>query len=174
MARRRQTASGAPAQPATPVAGQTYGLGVEQQRMQEAMPLPNTHAPQRLARGRDGEHAGMAGQDAQQGSTMDPSVAEHFGMNGQAGTPTNADDGRLASYQQALESAKGLSGDVGLLSLPTQRPGEPVTHGLSTGPGGGPSALGLVPGSPTGRWMRKLAAESGNPYLQQLADRIRA
>ena len=35
------------------------------------------------------------------------------------------------------------------LTDPTARPGEPVTHGLSFGPGGGPEAIGPVPISPT-------------------------
>lgn len=40
MPRTRKTQSGAPAQPIAPVAGQMYGAGVQQQRLQEAMPAP--------------------------------------------------------------------------------------------------------------------------------------
>ena len=35
------------------------------------------------------------------------------------------------------------------LTDPTARPNEPVTHGLSYGPGGGPEAIGPVPLNPT-------------------------
>lgn len=36
-------------------------------------------------------------------------------------------------------------GGLGDFARPTERPGEPITHGLSTGPGGGPEAIGLNP-----------------------------
>lgn len=32
-------------------------------------------------------------------------------------------------------------GELGPLTAPTDRPGEPLTHGLPTGPGAGPEAL---------------------------------
>lgn len=34
-----------------------------------------------------------------------------------------------------------LPGSLGPLHAPTDRPGEPVTHGLPSGPGGGPQVL---------------------------------
>lgn len=34
-------------------------------------------------------------------------------------------------------------GEMGALDRPTERPGEPVTAGLPSGPGPGPEALGL-------------------------------
>jgi hypothetical protein len=34
-------------------------------------------------------------------------------------------------------------GGLGPLTRPTERPGEPITHGLASGPGGGPEVLGL-------------------------------
>lgn len=37
------------------------------------------------------------------------------------------------------------AGGLGPFNRPTERPNEPITHGLSTGPGGGPEAVGLNP-----------------------------
>lgn len=49
MPRVHKTASGAPAQSSTPVIGQTYGDGVEQQQMAQAMPAPNNRAVEPVA-----------------------------------------------------------------------------------------------------------------------------
>lgn len=60
-------------------------------------------------------------------------------------------------------------GEAGALTRPTERPGEPVTHGLPTGPGAGPEALG--PGFNAGDpiTMRIRALYSQYP-LQEIAD----
>lgn len=44
MPRARKTISGAKAQPLSPIPGQMYGAGVEQQRLQKAMPTPQVQA----------------------------------------------------------------------------------------------------------------------------------
>lgn len=65
-------------------------------------------------------------------------------------------------------------GQVIPLDAPTQRPDEPVTHGLALGPGAGPEALSM--NQPTGFLADKLddlARTSGNTDLQVLAARAR-
>ncbi len=54
----------------------------------------------------------------------------------------------------------------------TQLPGEPVTAGLSTGPGAGPDALRLgASTTPIARYMSRLTQDTGNPKWAQLAER---
>lgn len=54
----------------------------------------------------------------------------------------------------------------------TQNPGQPVTDGLSTGPGRGPTAIQRST-TPTRRYLDRLAAETGNPKWKRLAERGR-
>lgn len=61
------------------------------------------------------------------------------------------------------------------IHAPSQRPGEPITAGLSGGTGPGPEALGLAAGQP-GRLadvIATAAASSGSADLVFLADRAR-
>jgi hypothetical protein len=69
-----------------------------------------------------------------------------------------------------------LPGSFGLLHRPTERPDEPITHGLATGPGAGPEVLGLNQ-STVGDLLKQLASQ---PYasgevqmLMQAANRGR-
>ena len=61
-----------------------------------------------------------------------------------AGTPMNvaapAAGGEVPAG--AAAPAGPMPGEVPGLGMPSQRPDEPVTHGLPVGPGGGPEALG--------------------------------
>lgn len=62
-------------------------------------------------------------------------------------------------------------GPAGNFTRPTERPGEPVTHGLPIGPGAGPEALtGIGAAAQTG------AVEQGtlNNYIQQLSSQPNA
>lgn len=45
MPRSRKTASGAPAQPVSAMTGQQYGRAVQQEALQQAMPVPASNAP---------------------------------------------------------------------------------------------------------------------------------
>lgn len=137
MPRARKTATGAKAQPPTPVAGQTYGMGVEQQRLAEAMPSP-------LA-------SGVAPPPAQ---------------------APNAASVPLAPADP-FAAAQAMAGRAGVLRPPTQRPNEPLTAGMTRGPGPGPSALPMPSSSPLGDTMRRLAQISGDPYLAELAAKAR-
>lgn len=46
----------------------------------------------------------------------------------------------MAGQPNPLGAGPG-PGELGPLTAPTDRPGEPLTHGLPTGPGAGPEAL---------------------------------
>ena len=70
-----------------------------------------------------------------------------------------------------LAAAGALREQTGLLTASTLRPNEPVTAGLSRGPGAGSSQLGAQMGSPTGNMLRRLSDLTGDPYLASLADR---
>lgn len=76
-------------------------------------------------------------------------------------------------FATILERAKAMQGRAGLLTRPTERPNEPITAGLSTGPGPGPSVMQARTGTPTGDTMRRLSALTGDPYLAELARRAR-
>ncbi len=154
---RRQTMSGAPGQAAAPVPGQTYGMGVEQQRLAEAMPAPNTRPPSGLP---DPSGAAAAPPPAM------PSAGEQV-------VPPSPDQVRAQQYQAALAAAQQMRGRAGILTNPTRRPQEPVTAGLPVGPGPGPEVLGVQRGNPTGIMLRQLAAATGDVYLRELADRAR-
>jgi hypothetical protein len=54
------------------------------------------------------------------------------------------------------------------MDAPTQRPGEPLTTGLPTGPGGGPEALGL-PTDPVSN-LRKIYAQYPTEDLRALLE----
>lgn len=51
----------------------------------------------------------------------------------------------------------------------TQMPDQPVTAGLSRGPGPGPSAI-AGPRTPTSRWLMRMAEDTGNPKWKRLAE----
>lgn len=152
--RRPSTISGAPAQPIAPVPGQTYGMGVEQQRLAEAMPAPNLRPP-----GGAPAPSGMESPPPAQ-----PSAGEQV-------IPPTPDEVRAQQYQAALAAAQQMRGRAGILTNPTRRPQEPVTAGLPIGPGPGPEVLAQRRGNPTGNTLRQLAAATGDVYLRELADR---
>lgn len=147
----RQTITGEAAQPLGAVPGQMYGMGVEQQRMQEAMPTPQRRT--------DGA----------------PPTAPM--PEGGAAAPVEASTvqgpSRAEQYQAALQAAQGFRGQAGILTKPTDQPGVPVTNGISVGPGAGPEILGMRRGTPTGRRLRELSMLTGDPVFRTLADRAR-
>lgn len=138
--KRQQTLSGQAAQAKAPVAGQTYGAGVEQQQLETALPTPSQ-----------------------------PSLQAAAPTGGQTGTQPVA--APAPSFADVLSAAQAAGGDTQLLTMPTTRPGEPVTAGLTRGPGVGPTAMGMKRGSPTGDLFRRLSAQLGDPYFADLADR---
>lgn len=141
MPRTRKTQSGERAQPISPVAGQEYGMAVDQMELQRQLPMPQT-------------------------SPVRPET-----MTAQGGGQPAAVDQQPLDAARIAEIARTLQGGVGALVRPSGRPNEPVTAGLSSGPGPGPEVLGLRQGSPTGSTLRNLARLTGDTYLSDLADR---
>lgn len=80
---------------------------------------------------------------------------------------------QAADPNQMMAAAAQLRDQTGLLQQPTQRPNEPVTAGLSRGPGAGPEALQVHQGTPAGDLLRLLSRETGQSYFAELADRAR-
>lgn len=82
--------------------------------------------------------------------------------------------GNPDAYAAMMQQATGMREQTGLLTAPTNRPTEPITAGLSRGPGAGPEALVGRSGSPTGDMLRRLSASTGDPKWQRLADKAGA
>ena len=69
---------------------------------------------------------------------------------------------------QALLGAAGPApGSLGAFNRPSERPNEPLTHGLSMGPGGGPEVLSNPVARPAMHVLQQMAAQ---PYA---SDEIR-
>lgn len=143
----KETPAGYRAQKVASVPGQRYGEGIEQQQMQQQMPAANMQASAP--------------------TTVAP--APLMQQPGAAGTPPG-----LGSPAPTGPDLAALMGQmpVGLLNG-TQRPNEPITAGLSTGPGPGRDALGMRATSPMRRMLDQLSLQSGDPYFRELADRAR-
>lgn len=141
MPRTRKTLSGAPAQPIGAIAGQQYGADQALMDVQRTLPAPQV----------DGVPVAPATAPATPGP--------------QPGQVQRMDKA------QVLELAKGLREKMGLLTQTSQRPQEPVTSGLSSGPGRGPEILQTVRRTPTGDTMRRIAQLSGDFDLAEIADR---
>jgi hypothetical protein len=73
--------------------------------------------------------------------------------------------------EQVLAAAMGHNFQPVGINGETQRPYEPITHGLATGPGGGPEQL--MPSSATSDTLMRLAQSTGNPALMAMAQRAR-
>lgn len=152
--KQKRTITGEPAQPLGAVPGQTYGMGVEQQRLQEALPTP------------------QARQDLPQPTPAGvPAPAPQ--QDAATGVATPGVPSREEQYAAAMQAAAQLRGAAGILTRPTDRPDVPVTNGISSGPGAGPEVLGVRRGTPTGRRLRELSAITGDPIFRQLAERAR-
>lgn len=74
-------------------------------------------------------------------------------------------------FQKALQAASDHPFQPVGLNEPTQRPSEPITAGLSRGPGVGPEALGIRKG--ISDLLTKIYSESGNDTIAALLDRAR-
>lgn len=55
----------------------------------------------------------------------------------------------------------------------SQRPDEPITTGLASGPGAGPEALRGRPNTPIARFFERLTAETGDPRWARIARQAR-
>lgn len=67
-----------------------------------------------------------------------------------------------------------MPGDLGPITAPSTRPGEPLTHGLPTGPGGGPEVL--APPDPLVKAAAVLngLGNSADPASKALRDKVNA
>lgn len=66
-------------------------------------------------------------------------------------------------------------GSLGAFDRPTERPAEPVTAGMPTGPGAGPAALGLpqMQAQNLGQFLAQAAASPlTGSYVQELANYV--
>jgi len=75
------------------------------------------------------------------------------------------------SLDQVLAAAQNHNFQPVPLNAPTNRPYEPITHGLPIGPGGGPEVLN-TPTNSTSMQLRQLAAQTGDTTMSDLAARL--
>lgn len=144
MPRKRKTATGYDAQDVKSVAGQRYGEGTQQAALQRVMPAPNVVGPS---------------------ATPAPAAAP-------AATPAPAQQAPMTDAE-LMQIASQMKGQAGLLTAPTNRPNEPLTAGLPSGPGPGPEAMMMRQGSPTAKVLRDISRATGDSYLADLAARSR-
>ena len=64
-----------------------------------------------------------------------------------------------------------LPGQLGSLTAPTNRPGEPITNGIDLGPGRGSDARMMAPQTAYKTPLQRAATMTGNPRLRQLLER---
>lgn len=119
-----------------------------------------------------GQQYGAGPAQAQLQRAMPAPAAPTTPKAGPTSTPSTAPAMPTPSRPPAdpMALAAALRGRVGLLAPATQRPTEPVTAGLTTGPGPGPEVLGTSRRSPLGETMRMVARQSGSDLLARLAD----
>jgi hypothetical protein len=93
----------------------------------------------------------------------------------QAVPPVQAGPQQVPFEQQVAALRAGPAPNVVPLTAPTQRPGEPLTAGMATGPGPGPEVLGINPRP--NRYADVLSslaqAPGADPAWGQLADAAR-
>lgn len=87
----------------------------------------------------------------------------------QAPLPQQAPPGQI--QDPALVAALGHNFAPAPLNAPTDRPYEPITHGLPIGPGAGPEVMQQAGGT-TAQRMRQLANSTGDTTLADVATRL--
>lgn len=73
-------------------------------------------------------------------------------------------------FSAAMSAGQAMRPPDPILYGPSTRPREPVTAGLPVGPGPGLEALAIPRGDRVARMMDQLAADSGDPAVQKLAE----
>lgn len=95
-----------------------------------------------------------------------------------ASAPAPASQAALVAGGAPFDVGAGFvpPGSLGDPHGPTQRPGEPLTHGISQGPGGGPEVLPLAGQADNiGNLVNRLASMPGaTPELQYLSAYLKA
>lgn len=143
MPRKAKTLSGKPAQSPQDIPGQQYGAVVAGHRLQESMPTPQ------VGPGSASPAAGQASPVVPQGQPA-PSLppADPF------------------AAAQAMNPG-------GALLAQTGRPDEPITAGLTRGPGPGPEVLGVQGRTPLGDMLRLMSDVTRDPRFAEMATRSR-
>lgn len=119
-----------------------------------ANPAPAS-GPGRLSKRTDGG----PGQKLQTPTDQPYGAREELLQQERSAPMSQADSVQPAQVQAPAGAPPFAGGEFG---APTQRPGEPITHGADIGPGGGPEVLGMsAPGAmPTGYITNMLQALS--------------
>jgi hypothetical protein len=90
-------------------------------------------------------------------------------LNGPGGLPYGQNQQLQQSAQTMAQAGQATASPPPLpFNRPTERPDEPVTHGLPSGPGGGPEVLGAQDGADVGSALRGLLLASNNPDVMAL------
>jgi len=138
---RRRTLTGQEAQPVAVPRGTTYGQGERDMESQRRTPLPDYAAS---------------------GSQAVPNPGPT--TSGGPGSPAPPSEDRLAAAVQAASQMAPPQ----QLNAPTRRPNEPLTAGMSMGPGPGPEIL--ASGDQVVRTFQTLASITADPSFQRLAE----
>lgn len=108
--------------------------------------------------------------------TPGKAYANRTDLTSQYGPGSAASGGIEPPVQQQPIMAPPMGADmIPNLSDPSQRPDEPVTAGLSVGPGAGPEALGPMPpepADPVRLAIQAMMMYSPNPDLVRLMNRL--
>ena len=141
----------------------------------KAQRAQKVRAPQDQAYGQSGEQ--MAAQHQVPIPDMRGTSAPSSPASGPSGGGAGVPPGNGVAVPQQLppnpyEIAAGIPAGPPSLGAPTQRPFEPLTAGLATGPGPGPE---ILPGNGdrVATVYEKLAAATGDPRIAELAARAR-
>lgn len=139
-------------QPVQSAPNQPYGTGGEQEKAQQAIPLPRA------------SNAGPPAPAQPQASGQAPPMPQGGGGGQPQGDP----------MQQAIQFARDFDPGITPLTAPTSRPGEPVQAGLSMGPGAGPEIFNApARAMAAADILTKLALASGNDRFMESAAKIR-
>lgn len=106
--------------------------------------------------------------------TGQPYGERQANVESQQQMPLNQEQPTVSSvdpYQAAIQAAEATPFAPVGLNAPTERPNEPVTAGLSSGPGPGPAALRAGP--TLSSLLERVALQSGNVTIQAMLDRAR-
>jgi len=120
----------------------------------------------------EGQGYGQAKEQAEMQQAL-PAPATHGAMMAPVAQPLPGQVPPGSGPPQPGPDLAALLGQapIGLLGA-SQRPNQPVTAGLDSGPGPGSEILGgMRPTSPLSRTLRLLSERTGDPIFQQMADR---
>lgn len=143
MPRVKKTSSGSPAQPVQAIVGQEYGRGIEQERMQRAMPAPREEARYEMP------------------ANSQPQMVQSEQPQQQEQTAREPDFAQLRD---------ALSGIGGVLNRPDDRPNISAVDAISD-PMSQLRAGVMPPANRTGEMMRELSRRTGDPTFANLAAR---